>query len=719
MISPRLPLLAVGLLLPSVSLSAQLTPWSTDGGRVAIHFFDDVLHDSHLVLDEVNATAQTADALTEAMDGDLLGFAVVDPSDLTVLRGRTSEFQPYGVLGGRLVVQGGFYLGASDTGAGVDFTGFEVRASEVRNDGPGGEPDPDYFFLRAPGSQTDDFKLCYVKIFFSNQPGYDPGPDHETTPEQLRIRAWDLVVTPELAAKLKRPDLAERVIGYGKIDLDMSEFGGRWEHPEGQNVYTPFQGGDDEAGGSFSGSVKDVKLGILSGMTSLGHEGPVGSGRSGLSMATTSCNVGDVNVPWQAAMQEDHPGIAMALYRELGGRFEQVGVSWIKHGFFALSSSQCTACQNPSNGTFLGVGCSDTYGTANNGDRMWLGPRSEWDPHAATWTCAGSYFDGVPVDCVRSVTGSGTGPVNHRLEAFDVDLANPGATYYYEADYMVRDDVDNMNNIGSRRTVVTQGFSSYSFSTPSSVTNPLIEGPALTRWGDMHTYASVDGDGELLLAAEVDDLGNGTWRYKYALFNWRADRRPGTFGVAQSGPTSDFYFHDIDALPSNDWVPVAVGKNITFTFPGVFEAGHKVAGPLEFGTLYNFEFVSGHPPAVRDATVGIHDGGPGGDLLGMETLAPAVLTMGASKLSPAVGETVDLEVRGGTTGAMIALLAVNGITLPTPIIVTPTPIPFVGGVVAIPISIDPGAAGASFTWVAAEVSGSVIQVSNVATLKVQ
>ncbi|MCB9898264.1 MAG: hypothetical protein H6825_09700 [Planctomycetes bacterium] len=717
----RLSLLAAGVGLLALPAAAQLSPWQVDSGRVAIHFYDDILEDTGLIIEELHTTAEVFDPATEAMDGDLVGFQVMDPpSDLIVLRNREDNFQPYGVVGGKLVVDGGFYLYAADTGLGVDFTGFEVSPIEVRNDGPGGEADPDYFFLREPGSPTDDFKLCYVKIFFSDQPGYEPpvAPDtgdHEQTPEQLRIKAWDLIVTPDLAAKLGRPDLANRVVGYGKIDLDMSEYGGRYELPEGQNVYTPYEHG---APGTFEGSVKDVKLGLLTSLSNLGHTGTFGSGRTGMSMSTTSCNVGDLDVPWLAAMQENHPGIAMGLYRQLGGRFEQVGVSWIKHGFFALSNSQCTTCQHPSNGTFLGLGCSDTYGTGNNGDRMWLGPRSEWNPSTAKWTCLGSYFDGTPADCVRSVTGSGNGPVNHRLEAFDVDLANPGATYYYEADYLVREDASNMNNIGSRMATITSTGSTFSMSTPGT-NNPLIEGPALLRWGDMHTFGSIDGDGEILLAAQVDDLGNGTWHYKYGLFNWRADRRPGSFSVPQAGPTADYYFHDIDDLPTNDWVPTTAGKNVTFTFPGVFEAGHKVAGPLEFDTLYNFEFTSTHPPAVRDAVVGIHDAGQGGDLLGLETLAPSILTMGASKLSPAAGESIALEVKGGTAGAMIALLEVNGVPLPSAIIVTPTPIPFVGGEVSIPITVDASAAGASFTWIAADVGTSVISLSNVSTLAVQ
>jgi hypothetical protein len=117
----------------------------------------------------------------------------------------------------------------------------------------------------------------------------------------------------------------------------------------------------------------------------------------------------------------------MAIYREYNGRFEQIGVSDMKHGFFALSNDDCTPCQHPSGGTFLGVGCSDTYGSSNNSDRQWLGPRDEWRSMPGTWECTGSHFSGDQADCVRRHGSSGHGSTDHRLVALDSELATPGA----------------------------------------------------------------------------------------------------------------------------------------------------------------------------------------------------------------------------------------------------------------------------------------------------
>lgn len=715
------PLAAALLAVLAFDAPAQLQPVVADQGRIALHFLEGILEQEGLELIGLQPTAEAGDAFEENMEGELLAFRLADGADLMVLQDAAGVFVPYGVLGGQVSVEGGFTLSSPGTGRAVDFHGFVLQSAEVRSDGPGGDPDPDYFYVStAADPDAGDFVLCYVKVLFAPDEGYQaPGPGDHLEPDQLRIKAWDLIVTPTLAQKLGRPDLAGRVLAYGKLDATFAPHEGDWELPAGQNINTPYEGG---SGGDSAalGSVLDVKLGILNSITQLGHTGSFPNGRAGLSMATTSCNVGDVNVTWLAAMNENHPGIAMQLYRDMGGRFEQVGVSWIKHGFFALSNSQCTACQNPSPGTFLGVGCSDTYGTSNNGDRFWLGPRDEWNPHAGTWECTGSYFDGTPVNCIRDENGSGNGPVDHRLEAFDYDLDNDGATYYYEAYYMVNGDQDDDNNIGSRRCTMSWGGSSWSFSTPSSG-NSLVEGPAIERWPDADQVTRGDfgsADGTVIVAVNTTALGGGQWRYEYAVFNWSVDRRFRQFSVPNAGGASNITFHDIDDNASNNWVASTAGKNVTWTFPDVNLSGHKVAGPMEFCTLYNFGFTSNNPPATRNSALRVHDAGPGGKLIAVETQAPAVVALSASDLSPSEGQTIDLEVRGGVFGAMIGVIAVNGISI-TPLILTAVPVPFLGGAANVPLFIPAGLSGLEFDLVAADYDTSVVQLSNISTLAVE
>ncbi|MCA8962702.1 MAG: hypothetical protein KDC38_19400, partial [Planctomycetes bacterium] len=140
------------------------------------------------------------------------------------------------------------------------------------------------------------------------------------------------------------------------------------------------------------------------------------------SFSTTSCNIGDIDAPWFEFTNE-HPVISCNMYRLENGRFEQIGISWLKHGFCALSQPGCGTCA-PSGCEILSVGCRDTYGSQLNGQQAGLGPR--YEVNAAT----GEFpypFDTIGV----------TGPVNYkRIQVQQSDLdptLHPTATYLYES----------------------------------------------------------------------------------------------------------------------------------------------------------------------------------------------------------------------------------------------------------------------------------------------
>ena len=94
------------------------------------------------------------------------------------------------------------------------------------------------------------------------------------------------------------------------------------------------------------------------------------------SVGTTSCNIGNQNLSWVGSTSA-HPVIGQNLYRLKDGRLEQIGMSWLKHGFGALQGSLCMPCQGTGSWSALGVGCSDPYGSSLNGSQGPLGPRSE------------------------------------------------------------------------------------------------------------------------------------------------------------------------------------------------------------------------------------------------------------------------------------------------------------------------------------------------------
>ena len=103
---------------------------------------------------------------------------------------------------------------------------------------------------------------------------------------------------------------------------------------------------------------------------SMTHSGSAGT-QVGLGVGTTSCNNGTSDLDWFALPQTDHPVIPQNLYRMSGGttnddRFEQIGQSWLKHAFTALTENACGFGCNGTGGTHLGVGCSDPYGASLN-----------------------------------------------------------------------------------------------------------------------------------------------------------------------------------------------------------------------------------------------------------------------------------------------------------------------------------------------------------------
>ena len=159
----------------------------------------------------------------------------------------------------------------------------------------------------------------------------------------------------------------------------------------------------------------DVIVGDIPGTL---HYGLVGTKRA-YSIATTSCNAGDQMLAWVDSTNQ-HPVISQNMYRLMNGRFEQLGQSWLKHGYCALQGSLCYSdCQpNPTGCPALGVHCSDPYSASLNGDQMGLGPKFEvnaatgWFPYPFTG-------EGLTGDAIYK-----------RLQVLDSELNNPGALYF-------------------------------------------------------------------------------------------------------------------------------------------------------------------------------------------------------------------------------------------------------------------------------------------------
>ncbi|HZW05564.1 MAG TPA: hypothetical protein VFF65_00460, partial [Phycisphaerales bacterium] len=175
------------------------------------------------------------------------------------------------------------------------------------------------------------------------------------------------------------------------------------------------------------------------------------TGMRSYAVGTDSWNIGDIPVEWQASNQR-HPVIGQQMYRYKDGRFEQIGISWLKHGFASTNSGafpDMGACDSPpSGGAQLGINCSDLYDSGLNGGRSYLGPRFDVNGNTGVYTYPWNTLVGNPAP---------SDPVSRRLVVADSDVAaasNPGAEYYVDCQYITQDDAqwnNGRNNFSTRK----------------------------------------------------------------------------------------------------------------------------------------------------------------------------------------------------------------------------------------------------------------------------
>lgn len=406
------------------------------------------------------------------------------------------------------------------------------------------------------------------------------------------------------------------------------------------------------------GSLLDLSISSIRSLSYRNRTGTYPTGRVGLAMETTSCNVGNTGIPFFAAMDPDHPFIAQNLYRVQDGHFEQIGMAWLKHAFFAADAPGCGNCQINFFDDLLNVGCQDTYGVSNNSDRTWLGPRSELDPFTSTWDPCGSHFDGTPVDCVRHHGSNGHGAIDHMLRVDDADLDHSDATYYYEGMYYTREDLHVYNNAAWRECTFTPNGNSWNISTVGGQT----ASPAIMTWGLQHDIASPRHAGDVIVGVNVIDLGNGSYRYIYAVYNHNFADQIQSFNVPfQSGTNiSNVGFHapleEEDVYDTADWGNSVNATDIrwdTDTF-----AVNEFANSLRFGTAYTFSFDADSAPELTTVTMDVFQ--PNGIAqLTTSTLGPAGgVQSGLAMTVPQIsrGFNGDAVVQGAQPGETVHFL---------------------------------------------------------------
>ncbi|MEQ8850613.1 MAG: hypothetical protein RIB32_02400 [Phycisphaerales bacterium] len=368
---------------------------------------------------------------------------------------------------------------------------------------------------------------------------------------------------------------------------------------------------------------------------SLGQYGRAGD-VVGLSLATTSWNIGNRDLEWFQSPDSEHPMIVMNMFRIQNDRFEQIGQSWIKHGFFALSNTQCDAPEVPncefepghSGGDWLGQGCTDTYGANLNSGQSGLGPRFEVNPWTGGWDYSGSYFQ---------TGGPSNDGVTRRLQVHDADLAS-GGSYFAEGYYVHLNDVNVMNS-AAWKPVTPSGApgGNWSFGMTGSGTYPNI-GFAVDAWtGATQTIIAQEvpvkedtsPDGRCLLAAKATDNGDGTWHYEYFLYNIDMDRQVDSFEVpiAPGTSISNIGFHAVEhhnepvaylggpSVSNAAWTPTVGTSSVIWT---------TADNPIRWGTGYNFRFDANVPPDDTTITIGQFKPGTPTTIDGM-TVGPVLI----------------------------------------------------------------------------------------------
>jgi hypothetical protein len=489
--------------------------------------------------------------------------------------------------------------------------------------------------------------------------------EYDATAHLFSINGGRLLISPELANKLGRP--ADAGMVAGKISVSTTLYPIETSvivNGAVQSATLPARRGNGSNVPEVFVPGPDVIVGDLPSLEQFGSSGT----QVGLAVGTTSCNNGDVDLNWFALPQVDHPVIPQNLYRMSGGtandeRFEQIGQSWLKHAFTALTQDACGFGCNGTGGSHLGTGCSDPYSASLNSGQSGLGSRAFVNP-----------FTGAYPSTARDHTGHTHNGTSHRIlvEAADLNTTmNPGATYYAEAQYVTPHEYAwcqahagqcNMYNNASYRRFSVTGTTSFTFGAAGSTVRTT---PAINAWtgATINTIEPEPGvDGRGFIAYKVTGPVAGVWHYEYAINNQNLDRGIQSFSLPLgcAAAVSNVGFHAPLNPPAfaNDGTQNSAGYSNTpwtvnqttsaLSWSSETFAQNQNANALRWGTLYNFRFDSTSPPVTANATIGFFKN----------------------------GTPITVAIQGPSTGPCSSTPTPTPPTTPTPTL-TPTPTPVI------------------------------------------
>lgn len=377
-----------------------------------------------------------------------------------------------------------------------------------------------------------------------------------------------------------------------------------------------FQAGDRTAGAGDAGSGGGADAGLCQ-LIDTRSWGRVGDTHA-YSIRTDTWNLGASALVWQE-FTPTHPIMAQNLYRYKDGRMEQIGLSWVKHGFCALQFSGCGPCSvQPGCLDFLGPGCRDPYSANLNGNQSRLGPRSEVNPSTGEFP--------YPFTLGWMQTGD---EIYKRIQVEDADInpaLNAGARYFIEGQIMHAQEGTSPlrhNNATHEEVTPTPSGNTFSLGTGVNTVNQL---PAIYAWREIDPEVVVQAvdapggvggpvDGRFHLAYRVYDNGDGTWRYEYALHNLNSHRAAGGFAVPRapgSSVVSTFYrdvkYHSGEVYTNEDWALDIGDKQVSWS--GMKFNRNPNANALRWGTMFSFSVVTDAAPQMGHVRISLFR--PGG-----------------------------------------------------------------------------------------------------------
>ncbi len=387
-------------------------------------------------------------------------------------------------------------------------------------------------------------------------------------------------------------------------------------------------------------------------------DGPGGvEGEVVVAPAATLANSSAANateVPWYQQFSaptapygnDQHPFLVWNLYRiDADGTIRQIGRSALKHAF-ATANTGCldATCTGGGWSQILGRGCSDLYSVSSNDCSRFLASRREVIAASGRWGRCGSLFDadcdGVPdprighpqaLFCSATVGSPANDGYGLRLVVAESGIdptRHPGARWFLDAWYVVRDDADLFNTMGWRELSPTFD--------PPEVTSrrwrldpaAFVSGALLPTWTAMpgashrlHAVVSTD-EGQAGLGSRVERLPDGRFRYTYALMNYSLGRavtegnEPNLRVLRNLGidalavdlgdveAATGIGFEDGDAHPGNDWNAGQAGSQLRWS------AGD--GADLAWGSLLQVSFVSRRPPAAGQIDLDMAEAGAPG-----------------------------------------------------------------------------------------------------------